>query len=382
MEYALFFLGGLVAGALIVFLITRFHRKDMEKTFSTLSTDVLRQNSNDFIQLAGETLNRQTKTGEMELDNKKKLIDQTLDMMKGDLQKVENLMREIEQTRTAKFAAISTQLEETAKQTARLQDTTGKLQTALASARVRGQWGERMAEDVLRLAGFIEGVNYLKQQTLAESSTRPDYTFLLPQDLKLNMDVKFPLDNYMKYTEEESEELRRNYKEQFLKDTRDRIREISKRDYINPSENTVDYAMVFIPNEQVYCFINENDHSIIDEALNNKVILCSPFTLYAVLAVIRKASENFAIKKTAGEILNYMESFYKQWSLFRDSMDKMGKKLEEASAEYHSLLTTRSNKLENVLIKIDNLKQQNEIPELVPMDVDDNSNEESTETGS
>jgi DNA recombination protein RmuC len=379
MEYALFFIVGLLVGALIVFLINRFHRKDMEKTFSSLSTDVLRQNSNDFIQLAGETLNRQAKTGEMELESKKKLIDQTLDMMKGNLQKVENLMREIEQTRTAKFAAISTQLEETARQTARLQDTTGKLQTALASARVRGQWGERMAEDVLRLAGFIEGVNYLKQQTLSESLTRPDYTFLLPQDLKLNMDVKFPLDNYMKYVEEESEELRRNYKEQFLKDTRDRIREISKRDYISPSENTVDYAMVFIPNEQVYCFINENDHSIIDEALNNKVILCSPFTLYAILAVIRKAAENFAVKKTAGEILNYMESFYKQWSLFRDSMDKMGKKLEEASAEYHSLLTTRSNKLENVLIKIDNLKQQNEIPELMPADSDDSGNRESKE---
>jgi DNA recombination protein RmuC len=382
MEYALFFIVGLLVGALIVFLINRFHRKDMEKTFATMSTDVLRQNSNDFMQIAGETLNRQTKTGEMELENKKKLIDQTLDMMKGDLQKVENLMREIEQTRTAKFAAISTQLEETAKQTARLQDTTGKLQTALASARVRGQWGERMAEDVLRLAGFIEGVNYLKQQTLTESSTRPDYTFLLPQDLKLNMDVKFPLDNYMKYVDEESEELRRNYKEQFLKDTRDRIREISKRDYISPSENTVDYAMVFIPNEQVYCFINENDHSIIDEALNNKVILCSPFTLYAILAVIRKAAENFAIKKTAGEILNYMESFYKQWSLFRDSMDKMGKKLEEASAEYHSLLTTRSNKLENVLIKIDNLKQQNEIPELISENSDDSGNGESKETDS
>lgn len=366
MEYSIFFIVGLLAGALIVFLITRFHRKDMEKTFTSLSSDVLRKNSSDLMQLAGETLTRQVKTGEMELEVKKKLIDQTLDVMKSDLQKVENLMREIEQTRTAKFAAISTQLEETAKQTARLQDTTGKLQTALASARVRGQWGERMAEDVLRLAGFIEGINYLKQQTISESSTRPDYTFLLPQDLKLNMDVKFPLDNYMKYAEEESEELRRGYKDQFLRDARERIKEISKRNYTSPEENTVDYAMVFIPNEQVYCFINENDHSIIDEALNNKVILCSPFTLYAILAVIRKAADNFSIKKTAGEILSYMESFYKQWNLFRDSMDKMGKKLEEASAEYNSLLTTRSNKLEKVLIKIDSLKQQNEVPELRP----------------
>jgi DNA recombination protein RmuC len=256
MEYGLFFIIGLVVGALIVFFITRYHRKDMEKTFSVLSADVLRQNTSDFVQFANETLTRQVKTGEVELEGKKRLIDQTLDIMRGDLQKVENLMREFEQDRAAKFGAITAQLEETAKQTARLQDTTGKLQTALASAKIRGQWGERIAEDVLRLAGFIEGVNYLKQQTQAESSSRPDYTFLLPQDLKLNMDVKFPLDNYMKYAEEESEELRRTYKDQFLKDARNRIKEVTGRDYINPEENTVDYVVVFIPNEQVYSFIN------------------------------------------------------------------------------------------------------------------------------
>jgi DNA recombination protein RmuC len=369
MEYILFFIAGLIVGALIVFLINRFHRKDMEKTFSSLSADALRQNTTDFVQFANETLVRQVKTGEVELEGKKKLIDQTLDVMKGDLQKVENLMREFEKDRATKFGAITAQLEETAKQTSRLQDTTGKLQTALASARIRGQWGERIAEDVLRLAGFIENINYLKQQTQAESLTRPDYTFLLPQDLKLNMDVKFPLDNYMKYAEEESEELRRTYKDQFLKDVRSRIKEVTGRNYINPEENTLDYVVVFIPNEQVYCFINENDHSIIDEALNNKVILCSPFTLYAILAVIRKAAENFNIRRTAGEILSYMDNFYKQWNLFRDSMDKMGKKLEEASAEYNSLLTTRSNKLEKVLTKIDSLKQQNAIPELTASDV-------------
>jgi DNA recombination protein RmuC len=369
MEYGLFFIIGLVVGALIVFFITRYHRKDMEKTFSVLSADVLRQNTSDFVQFANETLTRQVKTGEVELEGKKRLIDQTLDIMRGDLQKVENLMREFEQDRAAKFGAITAQLEETAKQTARLQDTTGKLQTALASAKIRGQWGERIAEDVLRLAGFIEGVNYLKQQTQAESSSRPDYTFLLPQDLKLNMDVKFPLDNYMKYAEEESEELRRTYKDQFLKDARNRIKEVTGRDYINPEENTVDYVVVFIPNEQVYSFINENDHSIIDEALNNRVILCSPFTLYAILAVIRKAAENFNIRRTAGEILSCMDSFYKQWTMFRDNMDKMGKKLDEARAEYNSLLTTRSNRLEKVLTKIDNLKQQHPLPEIKDSDL-------------
>jgi DNA recombination protein RmuC len=364
MEYILFFVAGLLIGALIVFLISRFHRKEMEKSFSALSSEALRQNSGQFLQIAGETLAKHTRTGEMELEGKKKLIDQTLESIKGDLGKVENLMRQLEQERATKYGEISKQLQMTAEQTGKLQETTSKLQTALASAKIRGQWGEKIAEDVLRLSGFIEGINYVKQQTQTESSGRPDYTFLLPQDLKLNMDVKFPLDNYMKYTEEESEELKRGYREQFLKDARNRIKEVTSRDYINPEENTVDYVVVFIPNEQVYCFINENDHTIIDEALKSNVILCSPFTLYAILAVIRKAAENFNIRRTAGEILSLMDIFYKQWAMFRESMDKMGKKLEDAREEYFRLMTTRSNQLEKVLVKIDSLKQQSEIPEI------------------
>ncbi len=51
-------------------------------------------------------------------------------------------------------------------QTASLTSTAGSLWEALVNSRVRGQWGERMAEDVLRLIGFVEGVNYQKQRTI------------------------------------------------------------------------------------------------------------------------------------------------------------------------------------------------------------------------
>ena len=120
------------------------------------------------------------------------------------------------------------------------------------------------------------------------SQSRPDYTFLLPQNLKLNMDVKFPLDNYLHYLETDAESDRVKFKSQFLKDVRNRIKEVTTRDYINPEENTVDYMIVFIPNEQVYAFINENDATLLDDDLKTKVILCSPITLYAILAVIRQ----------------------------------------------------------------------------------------------
>ena len=240
--------------------------------------------------------------------------------------------------------------------TAKLQDTTFRLQNALASSRVRGQWGERMAEDVLRLAGFIEGINYKKQKAL--ESGRPDYSFLLPQNLIVNMDVKFPFENYQHYLEAKQDTERERYKEQFLKDVKARIKEVTTRDYINPAENTIDYVILFIPNEQVYAFINETDGSILDEALRNRVILCSPLTLYAILAVVRQAVDNFNLERTAGQILSLLGAFHKQWNMFIESMDKMGKRIEDARQEFDKLVSTRRQKLERSLKQIEQLRTE------------------------
>jgi DNA recombination protein RmuC len=235
------------------------------------------------------------------------------------------------------------------------------LHNALAGTGTRGQWGERMAEDVLRLAGFIEGVNYLKQKTLAEAATRPDYTFILPKGLKLNMDVKFPLNNYLKFLESKSENDQQHHRTLFLRDVRQRVKEVTGRSYINPADNTVDYVLVFIPNEQVYAFIHENDQLLLDEALRQKVILCSPVTLYAVLAVIRQAVDYFNLEKTAAQILSLLGAFNKQWSMFMQSFDKLGNRIEETQKEYQRLTTTRKNQLDRQISKIEDIRQQRQI---------------------
>jgi DNA recombination protein RmuC len=330
----------------------------IKDSFGSLSLDALSRNTEEFLKLANETLSKQTQTGEKELEGKKKLIDQTLTAMKEDLQSVQHLVTNLEKDREQKFGELTSQLKQTTEQTRKLQETAGHLKTALASTKVRGQWGERMAEDVLRLAGFIEGINYIKQKTLETASTRPDYTFLLPQELKVNMDVKFPLDNYLRYLETEAESDKETYKSQFIKDVKNRIKEVTSRDYINPEENTVDYVIVFIPNEQVYAFINENDSSLMDDALRNKVILCSPITLYAILAVIRQAVDNFNLEKTAAQIMSLLGAFHKQWNNFVNSMERMGKRIEDTQKEYYTLTSTRRNQLERSLRKIEDLRSQ------------------------
>jgi len=387
MDQILYFFGGLLLGGFAVGLWFYLHNKktaeiaaqlnekiqaektaemerivaQLKESFGALSGEALSRNTNDFLRIASETLKNQSQANEQKLDSKKALIDQTLKNMKGDLGKVEELMQKMEKDRKLSYGELAQQLRQSSELTQRLQQTTQQLNTALTHSQMRGQWGERMAEDVLRMAGFIEGINYLKQKAVTDGSSRPDFTFLLPHNLKVNMDVKFPLTNYISYLQTESKIEREQYKNQFLKDVRARVKEVKSRDYINPADNTVDYVIVFIPNEQVYSFINENDQGLLDEAMRSKVILSSPLTLYAVLAVIRQAVDNFNLEKTASEILNLLSEFNKQWQNYKDSMEKMGRRIDDAQKEFQNLTGTRSSQLEKPLQKIEDLRSSRKL---------------------
>jgi DNA recombination protein RmuC len=342
--------------------------KKLGETFKALSYDALSKNSAEFlrqadelIHLAEEKLRTQAVEGTKELEGKKELIDQSIESIGKTLSDVQRRIEEVGKVSGEKITEVATLIKKHEEVTSKLKDTTEHLGSALASTKKRGEWGERMAEDIIRLVGMIEGVNYIRQKTLETTSGRPDYTFFLPHDLKINMDVKFPMDNYMHYLNAASDHDRKRYRDELLRNARAMIRQVTTREYINPAEHTVDYVIVFIPNEQVYSFINEGDTTIMDEALKQKAILCSPSTLYAVLAVVRQAVENFSLEQTASEILKLLAEFSKQWALYKDKFRIMGERLDAARKEYDALTTTRSSALERPLRKIEDLRKQNSL---------------------
>ncbi len=392
----LLFAGGVLFGALVVLLVHALRKKDTREiaralvsateaekiqdleallgrvrdSFGALSQEALKASTGELLKLARENLDGRVHLGEKDLESKKQLIDQNLSTMKGDIHKMQELVSRFESERARQYGELDVQLKTAARETSRLQDTADHLRQALVSTKARGQWGERMAEDVLRLAGFVEGVNYIKQKVLDMAASRPDYTFWLPQGLKVNMDVKFPLNSYLRYLEADNEAVRETQKTQFLRDVRTRIKEVTTRDYINPEEKTLDYVLVFIPNEQVYAFINENDPEIMDEALKAKVILCSPFTLFAILAIIRQSLDNFSMEKTAGEILGLVKNFKREWEKFTESMTKMGERLESARKEFGQMTGARKDKLDKSLQKIEDLRQLKGLGEGPALDAD------------
>ena len=307
------------------------------------------------------THNRQALTAERELagkdlDGKKSLIDQQLATMSAKLDDVSAMVQQVEAERARSFGELNAQLSRQHEGLAALLHTTQSLREALSSTKARGQWGERMAEDVLRLAGFVENVNYRKQRALDTGRGIPDYTFFLPNKLLLHMDVKFPLDNYVRFCDATTDLERKRYRDDFLRDVRARVRELSDRDYIDAGGGTVDFVLLFIPNEQLYAFIHEQDDAILDDAVRHGVVFCSPLTLFVVLALIRQMVENLRLARTSDEILSLLGQFSDQWGKFKGQMEKVGQRIDAASKEYTALAGTRTNTIERPLRRINELR--------------------------
>lgn len=332
---------------------------DREKTVASAVENAVR--------VASAQLDAKLQQGSQELDLRTSAFNEHVQGITGQLDKVQGLMASLQKEKAHQHGQLVSQLQAATNQTQALHDTTSALRDALASPKARGQWGERMAEDVLQAAGFSDGINYRKQQTLASGGV-PDFTFLLPRGLHLHMDVKFPIDNYVRFLECADDLERDRYRSAFARDVRARIREVRDRGYIDP-ETTVDTLLMFIPNESVYAFVHENDADVIDLALKQKVVLCSPLTLFSVLAIVRQSVDNFRLERRSSEILDYLVEFRGEWDKFSEHLDKTGRQLETFSRSFETLTGTRRNMLERKLRKVDELEyEQEERGELIALD--------------
>ena len=310
-----------------------------------------------FLNVAKPHLQQETARGEEQLKARQGEIDRNLEEIKKELLRVREYVANTDTERGKSIASLAAVTERTNLVAEALRQDTNKLNETLAGGQSRGQWGERMAEDVLRVAGFVENVNYRKQSGL-EAGGRPDFTFLLPDDKVLHMDVKFPLASYQRYIDAENDAERERTTKDFLRDVKQRITEVTTRDYIDPAAGTLDYTLVFIPNEQVYGFIQEQDQSIIDYALENRVVICSPLTLFAILAVIRQSMENFRLAKRTDEILSVLGSFNKQWHMYKGQMTKLGNSIGSVQRNFEELEGKRTRALDRQVKKVDDLRSK------------------------
>jgi DNA recombination protein RmuC len=319
-----------------------------------------RADREESIKIAAESI---AKSGGEQLGTRAEVIDTTLQNLSAQMgQRLDALNTELNQLRQIN----NTQYDSVGKAVEALARRTDNLNEILSSSQKRGQWGERVVEDMLRAAGFIENVNYSKQDTNIVGG-RPDYKFMMPPNRVLFMDVKFPLDRYAAHFSAETDALRDQSKTEFVKAVKGHIDALAKRDYINNAkEEALDYVLMFLPNESISGFVHEADPKLIDYALNNKVVLCSPLSLYSFLVVVRQATDSFHTEQTAASIMQQINKFHGEWDKYlkavddvKDTFDKLNHKIDDISTG-----GTRFKKLSVPIREIEKMRTKQGIPEL------------------
>ncbi|MBA00978.1 MAG: hypothetical protein CL752_00970 [Chloroflexi bacterium] len=277
-----------------------------------------------------------------------------------ELKALHTYIEKTDKDRIRTFTQLDTIIKDQAGNMTNLQKSTENLNAILQSGQSRGQWGERMAEDILKSAGFIENIQYMRNKTMSSNSNRPDFTFLLPENRILNMDVKFPFAAFIRYLDSDDEKIKLNFKNEFIRDAKQRVKEILTRGYIDPENGTLDYVLLFIPNEQVYGFIHEHAPDFLDDALRQKVVLCSPYTLFAILGVIRQTLENFNLSQKTNEILTTLAIFSDEWEKYKISTEKVAKSMELSNKNFEEIIGVRMRALDARIKDIHKIRNDNE----------------------
>lgn len=290
------------------------------------------------------------------LDSHGKLLSQTIRSLEKELAHSRSDVSNLKEQN----AAIREQLTHTAKITEGLQVSTEGLKNLLSNNRLRGEWGEQVAEDLLMAAGFVEKVNYIKQTATNEG--RPDFTILLPDGYKLNVDAKFPFDDLITYQEAENETDKKRALSAFNTAIKNKVKGITSKDYIDPEHQTLDFVIMFIPNEMIFSFVYEKLPSINQFCSERKVVLAGPFGFTAVLRMVLQAHKNFHHEKSLMQILGLISKFQEEYAKFGESMERLGKQIDTAQRTYMEVEGTRNRQLTRVVEQISsqtNLEAEN-----------------------
>jgi DNA recombination protein RmuC len=223
-------------------------------------------------------------------------------------------------------------LSEATKQMLEVGKTISSLEDLLKPPKIRGGMGETFLEELLNQ---ILPHNYFEFQHSFKNGDKVDAIIRLGGKM-VPVDAKFPLEQFRNIIENSNEAERKLARRSFIRDVKKHIDDIANK-YILPDEKTFDFALMYIPAENVYyeaVIKEEDEEGLYSYALKKKVIPVSPNSFYAYLQVIIHGLKGMSIEAHAREIINHLERLKGDEKRFKDEFEVLGSHLSNARKKY------------------------------------------------
>jgi DNA recombination protein RmuC len=295
---------------------------------------------------------------QQQLEALKTAQDDTKDKLQKSLLDGQNTLTQSLQSSQKVLGQLNSQIGElqgTNKQMMQIGTEVRRLQDILSSPKLRGQMGEWSLENLL--ANVLPKKSYELQHAFKDGKIVDALIQLT--DFSVPIDAKFPLPGFEKVVKAETEDEKAKLRRQFLKDVNNHVDKIAS-DYIRPAEGTLDFAIMYIPAENVYYetivkYLGETQ-DILQYCFDKKVIPVSPNLLYVYLMTVAMGLHGLQIEKQAAEIRQNLKKLNASFADFGSHWEVLGKHLRNAYSQYED----GQKKLDRFGLQLDQIQGEKE----------------------
>ena len=238
------------------------------------------------------------------------------------------------------------------------------LQEILRAPKMRGGLGELFLESLLEQ--IMPRKDFYELQYCFKTGERVDAVIKIGSRL-VPVDSKFPLESFKRFVDVQTDEEKRRAKKEFIKAVNAHIDDIAAK-YILPDEDTYDFALMYIPAENVYyeTIIKDEgfgeEKSIFSHAISKKVIPVSPNSFYAYLQVIILGMKGLKVEEKAQEVIKMLITLKGSLGKFTEDFEVMGSHIDNIKSSYERAVKSL-DKFEDKLLSADSLEEKKKIEE-------------------
>jgi DNA recombination protein RmuC len=319
----------------------------LREAFQSLAGEALKSSSNQFIELAKARFDSLQKEAEGDLEHRKIEIQAMVDPLQTALKDLRSEVSRVESARQEAYGSLRSEVQLLATTNRELREETGSLVNSLKQPQVKGKWGELTLRRVVELAGMSPHCDFLEQQSVdtEEGRLRPDLMIYLPGGTQIVVDVKVPLHAFFKAVSAQTDAEYREAMAQHAGLVRDHIKGLSSKEYWKQFEPTPEFVVLFVPGESFFSAALEQDRTLIEDAIDKRVVLASPTTLIALLRAIAYGWKQQLVAENAERITDLGKELYDRVVKFAEHLAEIAKGLERASKAYNNAVASFDSRL-------------------------------------